>query len=268
MPLSTRYIVMINDALDAIPINEMADFELAATELKKIISSPEETLAFDPRFKDSMESIHEFFDPIYKYVKPHEQAEFCELLKKQIQIRIEKLRNFTEEQKQEKITERKEDGARRSGNQQKIAAFEPKRAEHERVITRDQNNFIEMQRLLFGAFSAPQGVLRDGEFNRVEREGVTQFYWMLSQQRMMLPQQTWRETISNLAANFAINFSAVGYAIIRGPHEERQVPQVQQPQQPLTRFEKARNTIIGIALLAKLIKPVSLACHKSARTLD
>lgn len=200
MPLSTKYIMLINDALDTIPIDEMMDFEIAAAELKKMVSGSEAIIVFAPRFKEAMESIHEFFDPTYAYVKPDEQVEFCELLKKQIRIKIEKLRSLTEEQKQEKIIERKNEAIRRSENQKKMAAFEPKRAEHKRLAEKEFQEFMVGQQVAFEAFSIIQTARLLRRLDDVSN--ASQLFPIIAQQQIQPAlQQTPREII-NLATNF------------------------------------------------------------------
>lgn len=97
MPLSTRYNVMINDALNAIPIQQPEDFALIIKELRKILSGRPNS--FNQKFKNQIETLYEFLSEADLYVKPAEIKRYRALVRAVIQQKIDAFKLLTGEQK-------------------------------------------------------------------------------------------------------------------------------------------------------------------------
>lgn len=138
MPLSTRYNVLVIDAISAIRISSLEDFKLVCHELQKIIRAKNPgKLHFAPNIKDALESIVEFITHPNLYVElPQDYRAFTDLVKTEIQNGIQRFQRMSIPEKEAYIENQCASNLRRDNNHSRMKKAETRRSRAYEIMLR------------------------------------------------------------------------------------------------------------------------------------
>lgn len=153
MPLSKKfradYIEMINQALDAIPIEKPADFALVISELEKITHCANKGGApeFDAQFNENMQSVYDYYVDVEMWVgSRNDDAEYRKIILDRVQAKIAEFKSLNEKQQYQYVTEQKTKAEKATQAKQVTHAGEPKRSQHVVHMQTEQQMLQDQQR--------------------------------------------------------------------------------------------------------------------------